>query len=49
MSFEPQNKFWIEPTREELAKANAQLRSVLVAVFIVAATGWGLFIWGILK
>jgi len=42
MNIEPINKFWIEPTREELAAVNDKLKSLLLAAVIVAAFGWGL-------
>jgi hypothetical protein len=49
MNFEPVKQFWIEPSREELAAANHRLMVLLVLAFVLAASGWGLFIWGILQ
>ncbi len=44
MNFEPVNKFWIEPTRDELAAQVRGLRTIVVILFVAAMTGWGLFI-----
>lgn len=45
MSTEPQHKFWIEPTRAELAEANVRLKSWLVAMSMAAIIGWGFFLF----
>lgn len=40
MQFEPPDKFWIAPDREELAQENARLKSWLLALLLAAALGW---------
>lgn len=49
MQFEPINKFWIAPTAQELAAANARLKSALVAASAAAVAGWCLFFWRVFQ
>lgn len=49
MTFEPINKFWQEPTKAELAKTNARLKTALVAVAVAGVIGWALFFMEVVK
>jgi len=48
MKFEPIDRFWIQPTREEMAADNARLKSWLLAAVVVASIGWGVAAFAII-
>jgi len=48
MRFEPINRFWAEPTKAELVEANARLKSWMLALAIMAVSGWALFLWSLI-